>query len=66
MKGVRVVVQGAIVRKSATSNGKGLAVLRINAQERRSSPSPPQEPNQKVCGLKRIGVVGVFLPPLTG
>ena len=24
------------------------------------------ESNQKLCGPKRIGVVGVFLPPLTG
>jgi uncharacterized repeat protein (TIGR01451 family) len=66
MKGVRVVVQGAGVRKSATSNGKGLAVLRINARKAGIITITAQEPNQKVCGLKRIGVVGVFLPPLTG
>ena len=58
MKGVRVVVQGAGVRKSATSNGKGVAVLRINARKAGIITITAQEPNQKVCGLKRIGVVG--------
>ena len=66
MKGVKVVVQGAGVRKSATSNGKGVAVLRINPRKAGIITITAQEPNQKVCGLKRIGVVGVFLPPLTG
>jgi hypothetical protein len=66
MRGVKVVVSGAGVRKSATSNGKGLAVLRINPRKAGIITITAKEPNQKVCGPKRIGVVGVFLPPLTG
>jgi uncharacterized repeat protein (TIGR01451 family) len=66
MKGVRVVVSGAGVKKSAASNGKGLALLRINPRKAGIITITAQEPNQKVCGPKRIGVVGVFLPPLTG
>jgi len=66
MQGVRVVVSGAGVRKSATSNGKGVAVLRINPKKAGIITITALEPNQKVCGAKRIGVVGVFLPPLTG
>jgi uncharacterized repeat protein (TIGR01451 family) len=67
VKGTKVVVRGAGVKKSTRSNAKGIASLRIN-------PTRPgvititavQSKNQKVCGPKRIGAVGVFLPPLTG
>jgi uncharacterized repeat protein (TIGR01451 family) len=66
MRGVKVVVSGAGVRKSATSNPSGLALLRINPRKAGIITITAKEPNQKVCGPKRIGVVGVFLPPLTG
>ncbi len=66
LKGVKVVVSGAGVRKSGTSNGKGVALLRINPRKAGIITITASEPNQKVCGPKRIGVVGVFLPPLTG
>jgi len=66
MKGVKVVVSGAGVRKSASSNAKGVAVLRINPRKAGIITITALEPNQKVCGTKRIGVVGVFLPPVTG
>jgi uncharacterized repeat protein (TIGR01451 family) len=66
MKGVRVVVTGAGVRKTARTNGKGVAVLRVNPKKPGLITITAVETNQKVCGPKRIGVVGVFLPPLTG
>jgi hypothetical protein len=65
MKGATVLLRGGGIRKSERTNGKGVAVITIN----------PQKPGlitittideQKSCGAKRIGVVGVFLPPLTG
>ena len=65
MKGAKVLVKGGGIRKTGSTNGKGVAVITIN----------PQKPGlitittidaQKSCGAKRIGVVGVFLPPLTG
>ncbi len=66
MRGVKVAVSGAGVRKSAVSNSKGVAALRINPRRSGIITITALEPNQKVCGPKRIGVVGVFLPPLTG
>jgi uncharacterized repeat protein (TIGR01451 family) len=65
MKGVKVTVRGGGVRKSAVTNGKGVAVVVVN-------PSKPgvitiTAVNQgDPCGARRIGVVGVFLPPVTG
>ncbi len=66
MRGVTVVVSGAGLKRSALSNGKGVAVLRVNPRKAGIVTITAQEPNQKVCGAKRIGVVGVFLPPVTG
>lgn len=63
--GAKVLVKGRGIRKSDRTNNKGVAVVTIN----------PRTPGlitvttidaQKSCGAKRIGVVGVFLPPLTG
>ena len=63
--GATVLVKGQGIRKSGRTNNKGVAVVTIN----------PRTPGlitvttidaQKSCGPKRIGVVGVFLPPLTG
>jgi uncharacterized repeat protein (TIGR01451 family) len=66
MKGIKVVVKGAGVSKAAKTNGKGVAVLRINPKKPGLITVTVVETNQKLCGPKRIGVVGVFLPPLTG
>ena len=66
VKGVKVVVSGAGVSKSAKTNGNGVAVLRINPKKPGLITVTVVETNQKLCGPKRIGVVGVFLPPLTG
>jgi uncharacterized repeat protein (TIGR01451 family) len=66
MKGVRVVVRGAGVDKTARSNGRGVAVLRINPRKPGLITITARETNQRICGPKRIGVVGVFRPPVTG
>ena len=66
MQGVRVVVSGAGVKKAASSNRKGMATLRINPKRTGLITITADERNRTVCGPKRIGVVGVFLPPLTG
>jgi hypothetical protein len=65
MKGVKVVIRGKGVAKSARTNAKGVAVIVVN-------PSQPgvititTSSRRDSCGARRIGVVGVFLPPLTG
>ncbi|MCI0633519.1 MAG: hypothetical protein L0206_06335, partial [Actinobacteria bacterium] len=66
VKGTKVVVFGAGVHKSGRSNGKGMAILRINPRKAGLITITARETNQRVCGPKRIGVVGVFLPPLAG
>ncbi len=66
MRGTKVVISGAGVSKSARSNGNGMAVLRVNPRKAGLITITAVETNQRVCGPKRIGVVGVFLPPLTG
>jgi uncharacterized repeat protein (TIGR01451 family) len=66
MKGVKVTVRGAGVERTGTSNGKGLVVLRINPRKAGIITVSARETNRKLCGPKRIGVVGVFLPPVTG
>jgi uncharacterized repeat protein (TIGR01451 family) len=66
VKGVRVRVRGAGVAKTARTNGKGVAVVTVNAQKPGIVTVSVVETDQKVCGAARIGVVGVFLPPVTG
>ncbi len=66
VKGAKVRVSGAGVSKSARTNGKGVATLRINPKKPGIITVGVVESNQKLCGPQRIGVVGVFLPPLTG
>jgi uncharacterized repeat protein (TIGR01451 family) len=66
IKGTKVLVAGSGVRKTGRSNGKGIAVLRINPRRAGIITITALEAKGGVCGPKRIGVVGVFLPPLTG
>jgi uncharacterized repeat protein (TIGR01451 family) len=66
VKGVKVVVKGAGVKKKGVTNRKGVAVLEINPRKAGLITVAVAESNKKTCGPKRIGVVGVFLPPLTG
>jgi uncharacterized repeat protein (TIGR01451 family) len=65
VRGAKVLVKGAGIRKTSRTNGKGVATVRINAQKPGLVTITTLE-RQKVCGAKRIGVVGVFLPPVTG
>jgi uncharacterized repeat protein (TIGR01451 family) len=65
VRGAKVLVKGAGIRKTSRTNGKGIATVRINAQRPGLVTITTLE-RQKVCGAKRIGVVGVFLPPVTG
>ena len=66
VRGVKVVVSGAGLRSTGRTSGKGVAVLRVNPKKAGLITITALETNQRVCGPKRIGVVGVFLPPLTG
>ena len=66
VKGAKVSIRGAGVSKSARTNGKGVATLKINPRKPGIITVGVVESNQKLCGPQRIGVVGVFLPPLTG
>jgi hypothetical protein len=54
------------VLKSVRSNGRGVAVVRINPKKAGIVTITAPDTTGSVCGPKRIGVVGVFLPPLTG
>ena len=53
-------------QEAAKTNGKGVAVLKINPKKPGLITVTVARDDQKLCGPKRIGVVGVFLPPLTG
>jgi hypothetical protein len=66
VKGVLVVFKGAGVNKAARTNGRGVASMKINPKKAGLITVSVAESNRKLCGPKRIGVVGVFLPPLTG
>ena len=66
VKGAKVAIAGAGIKKTGLTNGKGVAVLRVNPKKPGIITITVVESNQKLCGPKRIGVVGVFLPPLTG
>jgi hypothetical protein len=66
VSGVKVLITGTDVRMTGRSNGRGVAVLRINPKKAGIVTITALETNRKVCGVKRVGVLGVFLPPLTG
>jgi hypothetical protein len=66
VKGAKVVVSGAGIRRSGTTNGQGVAVVHVNSKKPGLITITAAEKGQHACGSKRIGVVGVFLPPLTG
>jgi uncharacterized repeat protein (TIGR01451 family) len=66
MKGAKVGISGAGLAKTARTNARGVAVLVINPRKPGIITVTVVESHQSTCGPKRIGVVGVFLPPLTG
>jgi hypothetical protein len=65
-RGIRVLVRGAGVNTSGRTGSKGVAVIRVNPRNPGLITITAMEKNRKVCGARRIGVVGVFAPPLTG
>ena len=64
VKGVRVVITGRRVNKSSTTNASGIARFVIVGR----SPGILQirVPSHSTCTRQRIGVLGVFTPPVTG
>jgi uncharacterized repeat protein (TIGR01451 family) len=66
MKGVRVVIRGVGIAKTGRTNERGVAVVTINPRRAGIITITAQERNRQICGPKRIGAVGVFLPPVTG
>jgi uncharacterized repeat protein (TIGR01451 family) len=64
VKRAKVVVRGPGIAKSARTNAKGKA--RITVRPARPGIVIVSVPQKLVCGSKRIGVVGVFEPPVTG
>ena len=62
--GVRVLVRGAGVRTTSRSNRRGIAVLSVNPRRAGLLTVSTFGTKRPLCGVKRIGVVGVFLPPV--
>jgi uncharacterized repeat protein (TIGR01451 family) len=63
-KGKQVIVKGAGIRKTARTNGAGIA--RIAVKARKAGIVTITVPQKIVCGTQRIGVVGAVQPPVTG
>jgi uncharacterized repeat protein (TIGR01451 family) len=67
VKGTKVRVFGAGVKKTSRSKANGMATVVINPRRPGViTITAVERKQQQVCGPKRIGAVGVFLPPLTG
>jgi uncharacterized repeat protein (TIGR01451 family) len=64
VKGVKVRFTGAGVSKSAHTNRKGVA--RVTIKTTKAGIIQVRITNAKACNTARIGVVGVFQPPVTG
>ncbi len=64
VKGVKVLVTAKGVRATARTNANGVAIIRVNV----TSPGVMtiSTLGRKSCSSKRLGVVGIFLPPLAG
>ena len=64
-KGTKVVIRGKGIDRSGRTNAKGIVVISVNPKKPGNITITTRD-KQESCGAKRIGVVGVFLPPLTG
>jgi hypothetical protein len=64
VKGVKVRFTGAGVSLAALTNGKGVA--RVGVKTTKAGIIRVRITNAKACNTARIGVVGVFQPPVTG
>ncbi len=65
VSGAKVLVTGPGVRKSGRTNRQGVALIRINPKTSGIVAVTTLE-KQRTCGQKRVGVAGIFLPPLAG
>ena len=62
VRGVRILVTGAGMRKTATTNGRGR--VGISVRPPRAGIAEIRMTNQpNRCSTRRVGVVGVFKPP---
>ena len=70
VRGVKVLVTAPGVRATGRTNANGVVVIKVNVRKAgvMTISTPGRKPASKSagCGPKRIGVVGIFLPPLTG
>jgi uncharacterized repeat protein (TIGR01451 family) len=64
MSGVRVVIVGKGTRKAAVTNSRGVATFVIKSS--RPGILQVRVPTHATCRKQRIGVIGVFTPPVTG
>jgi uncharacterized repeat protein (TIGR01451 family) len=64
MRGVRLLIIGKGLRKSATTNSRGVATFVIKSK--RPGILQVRVPTHLTCRKQRIGVIGVFTPPVTG
>jgi len=64
VKGVRVVITGRGVRKQGTTNASGIA--RFVIVGRTPGILQIRVPSHATCTRQRVGVLGVFTPPVTG
>ena len=65
MKGVKVIIRGKGIRKSGVTSGKGVAVIVVNPTTPGVITIVAVDKGDR-CGARRVGAVGVFIPPLTG
>jgi uncharacterized repeat protein (TIGR01451 family) len=63
-KGVKVRITGPGINRTVTTNAKGL--VRVTLRPSRAGILRFVITNAKACNTQRIGVVGVFEPPVTG
>ena len=64
MANVKVLVTAKGVRATDRTNARGVAIIRVNVTD--PGVMTISILGRKACGSKRIGVVGIFLPPLAG
>jgi uncharacterized repeat protein (TIGR01451 family) len=64
VRGLKVLLRGPGILKSATTDARGVA--RITIRPKRSGILTVTVPSHRTCTRPQVGVVGVFTPPVTG
>ena len=64
MRRVRVIVRGAGLSASGLTNANGVA--RIGVKPKKPGIARVSVVNQPRCGVQRVGLIGVFRPPVSG